>query len=234
MTMNLLLGAHIITGTVALIVFWLAATMKKGTPAHRLIGRCYLITMVLVLLTAVPLAVQMLVAGRPVIATFLAYLVLITAGACWHAWRAIRDRQHHERYFGASYGLSAVLIAVAGAVVMVTGIRTGSTLLIVFGAIGVFGLFDAVLRYRRAPDDPRWWLREHYGAIIGNGIAVHIAFFGIGLRHAFPGIDPALLQSLSWFGPLLVAVVVASRQNRRYRKPMIAPAQPVRQVPVGR
>ncbi len=219
MTMNLLLGAHIATGTVALIVFWLAAAMKKGTPAHRLIGRCYLVIMVLVLLTAVPLAVQMLEAGRPVIATFLGYLVLITSGACWSAWRAIRDRQRRERYFGAGYWFSAVLIAVAGAVVMVTGIRVGSTLLVVFGAIGVFGLFDAVLRYRRAPGDPRWWLREHYGAIIGNGIAVHIAFLGIGLRNAFPGIDPALLQSLSWFGPLLIAVFVAVRLNRRYGKP---------------
>ncbi len=228
MTMNLLLGAHIATGTVALIVFWLAAAMKKGTPAHRWVGRCYLVIMVLVLLTAVPLAVQMLAAGRPVIATFLGYLVLITSGACWSAWRAIRDHQRRERYFGRGYWFSAVLIAVAGAVVMVTGMRAGSMLLIVFGAIGVFGLFDAVVRCRRAPGDPRWWLREHYGAMIGNGIAVHIAFLGIGLRNAFPGIDPALLQSLSWFGPLLVAVVVAVRLDRRYGRPGAAARQPAR------
>ncbi len=216
MTNNLLLTSHIVTGTIALILFWLAAAMTKGTPAHRWIGRSYLLTMVLVLLTAMPLAVQMLVAGRPVIATFLGYLVLITGGACWSAWRAIRDRHRRERYFGVGYWISAVIIAVAGAAVAIIGLRTGSMLLIVFGAIGVFGLFDAITRHRRAGTDPRWWLREHYGAIIGNGIAVHIAFFGIGLRNAFPGADPMLMQSLSWFGPLLVAVVVALRLNRRY------------------
>lgn len=221
MTTNLLLGVHIGLGAVALALFWLAGLLTKGTPAHRWAGRGYLLAMVVVLATAVPLAVLMLQAGQPNVASFLGYLVLITGGACWRAWRAIRDRRHRERYFGRVYWLSAVVIALAGTLMMALGLRIGSSLFTVFGAIGVFGLVDAVVRRRRAASDPAWWLREHYAAIIGNGIAVHIAFLGIGLRNAFPGVDPAIVQSLSWFGPLLVALIAAVWLRHRYGKPGI-------------
>ena len=39
---------HVIAGTVALLGFWIAAFLRKGSPRHRLVGRAYLLAMVVV------------------------------------------------------------------------------------------------------------------------------------------------------------------------------------------
>ena len=83
-------------------------------------------------------------------------------------------------------------------------------------AVGVAACVDSVVQWRRAPRNPRWWLREHFNAMIGNGIAVHIAFVSIGLRSVLAGLDLVVVQYLAWFGPLAVAVVAAVWLNRKY------------------
>ncbi len=227
-----LLIAHVAAGAVALVLFWSAAWMRKGTPKHRRVGQAYLVSMLVVLTTAVPLSLAMLQRGRPDIAAFLGFLALITGTACWSAWRAIRDRRHRERYFGSLYWTMTVVVFVSGLGVVAMGIRMGAALFMVFGAIGIVVLVESIVRYRRAPHDPKWWLREHYTAMIGNGVATHIAFFGIGLRNAFPMLDPAVVQNVAWFGPLAAAVVATVWLERRYgsakarvRLPQIEPAQ---------
>lgn len=230
--MKFLLGTHIAAGAVALILFWIAAWMRKGTPGHRRIGQAYLVSMLVVLTTAIPLSLAMLQRGRADIAAFLGFLVLITGTACWSAWRAIRDRRHRERYFGPMYWTMTVVVFVSGLGVVALGIRIGAVLFMVFGAIGIVVLVESIVRYRRAPHDPKWWLREHYGAMIGNGVATHIAFFGIGLRNAFPMLDAAVVQSVAWFVPLAAAVVATVWLDRRYgsakarvRLPQVEPIQ---------
>src|SRR5690606_16814152 len=59
----------------------------------------------------------------------------------------------------------------------------------------------------------------HYGAMIGNGVATHIAFFGIGLRSLLPGVDPQLLQHFAWFTPLAGAFIAAWWLGRKYGRP---------------
>lgn len=210
------LALHVAAGAFALASFWVVAAMKKGTPRHRRVGQAYLLSMLMVLASGVPLTIALLQRGQPVTSAFLGFLLLITGNACWSAWRAIRDRQHRERYFGATYWILAILVGVSGVGVIVLGVRNESLLFQVLGAVGVIGFADAVARYRRAPRDPKWWLREHYGAMIGNGVATHIAFFGIGLRNALPGVDQAIVQNVAWFGPLAVAIVASVWLERKY------------------
>jgi uncharacterized membrane protein len=216
------LGLHLIAGSIALLLFWTAAGMKKGTPLHRRVGQVYLLAMVGVITSGAPLAHAMLERGSPVGAMFLCFLLLLVSTSCWSAWRAIRDRGNRRAYFGPMYWFFAAAVTLAGLAMIALGVQIGASLFMVFGGIGVLAGAGSLRSWRRSASDPKWWLKEHYGAMIGNGVATHIAFIGIGLRNAIPGMDPQLLQSIAWFGPLVAAVLATWWLNRRYGRPASA------------
>ena len=221
---------HVAAGTLALIGFWTAAALRKGSPSHRLVGRAYLLSMVAVIVSGVPLTIQRAIDGHPVTAAFLGYLLLITATGVWTAWRAIRDKADPIAYTGTvfrGFGLANVL---AGLGVLVLGIQVGSPLLMGFSAIGLFAGQDMLRKRGQIVGKPLWWREEHYTAMLGNGVATHIAFLSLGLPRLLPGIDGAALHYASWFGPLLVAVVAKVLLDRRYRAPRPPQAQALPQL----
>jgi len=213
---TLALTSHVVAGAVALVTFWTAGLMRKGTPRHRRVGQVYLCAMLAVIVSGIPLVFAAIGRGEPVKALFLGFLLLLVGNACWSAWRAIRDRRERSRYFGPVYWTLAIATALSGAGISALGIEVGAPILTVFGLVGVFSGYGAWRSWRRAPDDPKWWLKEHYNAMIGNGVATHIAFFGIGLRNALPMIDPQTLQLFAWFAPLSASLVAGWWLNRKY------------------
>lgn len=217
----LIVTAHLVAGTVALVTYWTAGLMKKGSPRHRRVGQVYLLSMVAIMVTGAPLVLRALEQGHHYAAAFLGFLLLLVAQGVWSSWRAIRDRRSPQRFFGPVFWSLAVACAIAGAGMVWLGISIGQPIFAVFGGIGGVLCLGAMKARRRADSDPIWWLREHYGAMIGNGIATHIAFFSIGLRKLVPGLDPQLVQNFAWFTPLAVAAVAAWWIGRKYggRKP---------------
>lgn len=223
---------HVAAGTVALATYWTAGLVKKGTPLHRRVGQAYLLAMCGILATGLPMAAAALRADKPNVAAFLAFLLLLVAQACWTAWRAIRDRRSPERFFGRVYwGLTGACV-LAGLGMVALGLRIGQPIFAVFGGIGALAGLGALRARRRSATDPKWWLKEHYGAMIGNGVATHIAFFGIGLRSLLPGVDPALLQNFAWFAPLLASFVAAAWLDRKYGRKAATTPRP--QAATGR
>ena len=211
--------AHVVAGTIALATFWTAGLAKKGSPLHRSVGKVYLLAMLGIMLTGIPLVLQLVARGQPVGALFLTYLLVLVGNATWSAWRAIRDRRDRAAYYGHMYWFVAALTAGSGLAMIAFGMQVGAVLLQVFGGVGVLGGIGAWTSWRRSATDPKWWLKEHYGAMIGNGVATHIAFFGIGLRGLLPGVDPQLLQHFAWFTPLAGAFIAAWWLNRKYGRP---------------
>ncbi len=207
---------HIAAGSIALILFWTAGLMNKGTPVHRKVGQGYLLAMLAVVLTGVPLVSASFARGQVYGGLFLGFLLLLVTTSCWMSWRAIRDRRDRKRYFGLVFWFLAGLTAVAGASVSLLGMNIGSGLLSIFGLVGVSIGIGAVRGWRRAGNDPKWWLKEHYGAMIGNGVATHIAFLGIGLGRAIPSFDPGKLQLVAFVGPVFVAIIAGFWLNRKY------------------
>jgi uncharacterized membrane protein len=230
------LALHIAAGTVALLTFWTAGLIRKGTPLHRRIGQVYLLAMLTIIVTGIPLVLKAIDRGQPVAALFLTYLLVLVGNASWFAWRAIRDRRDRAAYYGPMYWFAAVLTATSGLAIIALGTQAGAPLLQVFGGVGVLAGVEAWRSWRRSAHDPKWWLKEHYGAMIGNGVATHIAFFGIGLRGLLPGVDPQLLQHVAWFTPLAGAFIAAWWLGRRYGRPAGAPRPPApgRPTPVPR
>ena len=141
------------------------------------------------------------------------------------AWLAIRWKRDFQRYTGPGYRISAVALTVTGLAVVAVGVYYGAWLLIIFGLIGPLGGLEARNLVRKGPQGPRWWLKEHYGAMIGNGVATHIAFLQIGLMRLVPGIGDSMVQHLAWFGPLAVAFMAGYWLDRRYMRPAPTPGR---------
>ena len=212
----LALGLHISIGSVALLAFWLTAALRKGTPLHRRVGGTYLIAMLGVMLTALPLAGHAFATQRPVLGVFFLYLVVITATAIWAAWRAIRDRKSITAFMGRWYRPAAWVNLACGSIVLATGLYAGSALLDGMSAIGLYA-GTQMLRFAASPPTHRtWWLQRHYKSIVASGIAVHVAFLNIGLQRLLPVRFADTAHYLAWFGPVIVAGVSIVWLDRRY------------------
>ena len=208
---------HVTAGTVALITFWLSALLRKGSERHRLSGRVYLVAMALVIASGVPLTLERLSAGQVAGAAFLGYLLLLVSTSVWLSWRAIRDRAQPERYLGPAYHALSVVNPLAGVAVLYLGLTRGQPLLAGFSLVGIFTGLDMLRRRRIIPTLPRWWLQEHYGAMVANAAATHIAFLSIGLPRLLPVLQGPAWFYLAWFGPVLLAVAARLWPDRRYR-----------------
>lgn len=210
---------HVLAGSIALPSYWVAALARKGSGVHRSAGHVFLASMLGVVASGMPLAWSLWTAGHPRAATFLGFLLLLVSGSMWSARRAVRLKHDFARYAGRGFRLQAAALALAGGAVAWLGATGGGVILVAFGLVGVVSGAASLRRAWRGPADARWWLREHYGAMIGNGVATHIAFLGIGLRGALPGLDPILQQRLAWLLPVAVAVVAGLWLDRRYGRP---------------
>src|SRR5690606_12658906 len=128
-------------------------------------GRVYLLAMVLVVASGVPLTLARLAAGQLAGAAFLGYLLLLVGTSVWLSWRAIRDRPHPARYLGPTYLALAMANPLAGLAVLWLGLDRGQPLLAGFSLVGILTGVDMLRRRRIIPTLPRWWLQEHYGAM---------------------------------------------------------------------
>lgn len=214
-----LLLAHGLSGSVALVTFWIAAFARKGTPLHLRAGKIYMIAMLGIVVTAIPMAAIIATRGKPGIATFLGYLVVITATGLWLGWNAIKRKRDQTRFRDTTYLAVALSNLVVSAVVFAVGMHMSQVLLMGFSAIGAITGAQMLMRRLRPMATARWWLKEHYSAMIGCGVATHIAFLAIGLDRLIRavGIDPpAWYHLIAWFLPLALAVLVGFRLDRKY------------------
>ena len=214
-----LLLVHGLCGLVALITYWVAAFAKKGASLHLRAGKTYMIAMLGIVITAVPMAAIIATRGKPGIATFLAYLVVVTVTAMWLGWRAVKRKRDQAAFRDNAYLAVALLNLAASAVVFVIGMNMSQPLLMGFSVVGTITGVQMLMRRARPMDTARWWLEEHYSAMIGCGVATHIAFLAIGLDRVIRaiGIDPpGWYHLIAWFLPLSLSFAVGAWLNRKY------------------
>ncbi len=211
---------HGLAGVTALLTFWAAAFARKGSPLHRGVGKAYLLAMVGICVTAVPMAIQFYASGRPGIATFLAYLVVVTATAMWLGWRSIRSKRDQASFRGRGYLALALLNLGSSALVFAVGWNMDQVLLMGFSLIGTLGGVQMLARRARPMAAGNWWLQEHYGAMVGCGAATHVAFLSIGLNRLvqLAGFaPPSWYPLLAWALPVGTAFLAAFLLDRKYR-----------------
>lgn len=215
----LIVKLHIAAGVLALITFWIAGLARKARHGlHVKAGRVYLIAMRGILVTAAPMALAAFIDGKTAKGVFLSYLVVLVATTVYTAPRAVRLKQDFDAYRRGGYRLFAVLLPVTAGLSMTYGIVQSNLLLAGFAVVGLVLGRGMWRQMRTTTPDAGWWLKEHYGAMIGNGVGTHIAFLAIGLSRVLPKDLANAAQMLAWFGPLAVAVVVNVVLNRRHRQ----------------
>lgn len=207
---------HYAIGVIALGTFWSAALLRKGSPLHKRIGKIYLLAMVGIIFSAGLMTVVATLRDPGPRDAFLAYLLIITGTGCWLFWRAIEDKREFRRYTGPVYRVLAVINPLAGLSILVIGLLIHSILLAGFSAVGILlglGMFRLL---RSGPTHSLWWRQEHINAMLGNGIATHIAFLSIGLPKLLPMLAGPQLQMFAWFGPLMIALLLRIWLSRKY------------------
>ena len=201
---------HVSLGTLALVTYWTAGLSKKGSPLHKTAGKVYLLAMTGLLAVALPMSLKLMASGRTVIAAFLLYLLVITCTSVWSSWRAIKDKVFKTlMWLNLASGIAIAIVGVVFAQKM-------QLIITAFSAIGLISFVQMRRFSRQPPQDPRWWLREHLGSMLGNGVATHIAFLSIGLPKLLPMPAGPALQNLAWLGPLVVAFGAGVWLTRKY------------------
>jgi len=211
-----LLRLHLVFGGLSLVTFWWQMVARKRGPRHRRVGQVYFLAMAGVALTAVPMTVMIGLDGRWPTALFLGFLAWITVAAGVSAWAAARWRQRHlaaQRRFdvAANGGLLAISLT------LLALIQVGGAL---FVGLGAFGLWAAITELRRPADDLAWrsWKVRHVGAVMGTGMAVHIAFFSFGLSRLLGDRYSAYFFLVAFAVPVLLGNWAIARFTRPYRR----------------
>ncbi len=215
--LDILRFAHIAGGAVALVAFWVPALTKKGSPTHRKGGRVYVRGMGVVVGTSLPLSAVSFVEGNWVAGTFLLYLFVITSTALYTGLRALKSKSGPAQLITPMYVALGWATLLGGIVVLILGLATKVWLLVGFSAIGLFAGPAQLSFIRKPPTDPRYWWYEHFGGMIGSGIAAHVAFLAFGARRLIPGYDLGSWGMLAWFLPVIIGVIAIHRLEAHYR-----------------
>ncbi len=214
-----LVFVHVVCGLIALITFWIAGFAKKGSPLHVRVGKLYLLSMLGIVITALPMAMIIAGRGNHGTAVFLAYLVVITASSMWLGRHAIRSKRDQLVFRGGVYLAVAVLNIVASIAVFIIGLKISEVLLMGFSTVGMHNGTRMLIRRFRPLTITRWWMKEHIAAMLGCGVATHIAFLAIGMNRIVDmlGIKPPGWYGLiAWFAPLVVALMCGFWLTRKY------------------
>lgn len=214
---------HLVAGACALVLFWIPALTRKGGVTHRRAGRIYVWAMSVVVATAVPLSIAFFIRGDWQVGTFLSYLGVITFSALWSGRRVLDVKASAAAFrtpFLAAVGVLNFVSALA-VLALAWTLASESFTRILFTAFSIVGLsaaWDTLKFFRQPPTDRRWWWYEHFGGMIGSGIAAHTAFGAFGMRRLFPELELGPWGLLPWIAPSVVGTIAIVWLTRHYRR----------------
>lgn len=202
---GLLIFIHIMTGSVALIAFWVPLMTRKGKRAHRVVGLVFAYSMVLTALTAIVLALvnllfpsviqaetaaaqheQYLFLGWMMLYLGVLALVLILFGL-----KAVRNKGRHHLYKTPAILVMHGVLALLALWIFYLGWTERRVLLIGVSFIA-FLMVPGNIRFIlqkpgvKSGQLRREWLYQHFSSMIGAGIAGYSAFLSFGAAMYLP------------------------------------------------
>ncbi|MGM0526477.1 MAG: hypothetical protein ACQEQ8_09835 [Pseudomonadota bacterium] len=237
-----LLYLHIVAGVIAMIIFWIPVTTRKGGLNHRRFGRVYVAIMYTVAVSAIIMSLMVLVAPAYFKAdwfansenpeqlktsiygfwTLLLVLSLLTYNSVNQAMLALktkRDRRLARRWYHVAAPIALLLSAIVLLGLTVNGV--GNKILgYVFSTFSIISAAQ-VLHYAYAKHvAPNRWLMEHLSSMCGSGIAVYTAFFAFGARHVLAELGQ--WQLVFWILPGLLGGIAIHFWTRKYSAQAVA------------
>lgn len=219
---QILVAAHIATGAVGLLLFWVAVLSRKGGALHKKWGLVFTHSMLVTGCIAMGMGLSTILDPigthphlqlpewdplriRAIFGWMMLYLAVLTISLAWHGFRVVRNKRQHERNRAPfDVGLQ-ILVIIAALNCALRGWLAGLPLMIGISIVGLAsGVTNLVFTFRAAPK--RWaYVIEHMKALVGAGISVYTAFMTFGLVRLMP--DHAL-NPMTWAIPLTIGLSI--------------------------
>ena len=195
---------HSVAGAALLVFYWRTLLSRKGSRDHKRLGRTYLILLVPLMISIVPISVVGAQQQGPARLLQLVYLGLVVTTAGWTAWRAVVDRNDPDRYRGTTFRILAGCLFGAGIALLIVGIARSNVLTVGFSVIGVvYG--GAMLGFLGRDPTARWWLDWHLNGVALLFAATHASFVSLIARHGLPGLAGEVMHALTQLGTIAFA-----------------------------
>jgi uncharacterized membrane protein len=214
---------HILSGFLALCVFWIPIVTKKGGRTHNRVGWVYVWAMASVSITALFMGIYRLTwdAGPDADAIpfswFLIFIAILSSSTAWYGVRVLRHKRRKELHRKVIDLLFPTLLFVSGIGISVYGWIIGFPLLQYFPLLGLFLGGTQLLYWLTVPKNKSHWAVEHIVGMLSCCISTVTAFTVFGA--------PRLLQVEAvslfvWFLPTLVIVPLIIGFSNVYKKKM--------------
>jgi hypothetical protein len=217
MEYQFILRLHTMVGVLALVSFWGAAFTIKGSKIHRLAGKIYLVSILLILISVIPLIVATLEHKGLGAALGLGFLFVMTFTAAWVAHRSIVCKRNLLAYKDNIFKALAAILTVYGILILSISVRGGSFLYGFFACTGLTlaGSMWHILRGRNAK--PNWYLVQHLNGVALLFAATHASFLRFGLTKLIPIIpDTPEFNTISQTSVILFALLLRLTVGRRF------------------
>lgn len=201
---------HIIAGSLALIAGPIAMVNQNGGQVHRISGRIYYWSMIVISLTTLVLSIYRSNWLLLMIGAFSTYLVISAYRAL--ALKNLHKGQKPERVdwiILIASTLSAAALLISGVILLINGNSFGFVPL-TFGIVMTSGVKQDYRRFTVPPTEKNHWLLKHITGMMGGYIATITAFLVQNIH-----VDPAFVV---WLAPSLIISPFIAYTVRKFKK----------------
>lgn len=207
---------HILAGAIVLGMFWRTIMSIKGSRTHRRYGRIYILMLLPLLASVLPISLQRIAEEGPAKLVQLLYLFVVVCAAGWTAWRAVKDKTELDKFRGPVFRVLGGTLLGLGLILLIVGISTWNVLAVGFSSIGiVFG--GSMVGFLARKPGPEWWLDWHLNGVSLLFAATHASFVGLVFRTIRPSWDGDVLHALTQLGVIASAFLLRQWLGYRYQ-----------------
>jgi uncharacterized membrane protein YjgN (DUF898 family) len=215
---------HIMAGAVALFSFWTTALARKGGKVHRTAGKVYLVALLLIIVTVIPMIAINIQHDEYSVALGLAFLIVMTFAAAWMAKHSIEYKRRLAGYKGYPFRVLATVLTLFGFLILTISIRGGSFLYAFFACTGITlagSMWYVVIAKKVGPN---WYLSQHLNGVALLFAATHGSFLRFGLTKLIPVIpDTQEFNTFSQISVILLGLLLRLTLGERFLKTRSAP-----------
>lgn len=233
---SILVTVHIAVGALALVLFWVPVTARKGSPLHVRAGRLYVNCMYVVAASAFIASIMVLVdplgIRRPgeelpaeqaallaerfrMFSLFLLMLSVLVFTSLRHGIAALRARRDAGALRRRSHVAGIVVLGLLAIVVGAIGLANRELLLVIFGALGLSAAVGSFRDTRLERPGRKELVIAHMGGLIGSGIGAYTAFFAFGGSRFLADLLPGQWQVIPWIAPAIIGTLFIRRMRSR-------------------
>lgn len=212
--MNILYAIHILGGSLLLLLGLVQLLLRKHGRVHRVMGRLYVWTMLVVCATAMFISVQSMLKAITTGALFLFSIGLFSLYGVMSGFVLGKYKSQRQLPIGRAMVVSGIATS---ALMLTIAFRFWSELgiiCLVFGILQVLGTrLDWIYYYRldrELKQGAAYWIFGHSGRMIGSYIAACTAFLVNVVSCPYP--------IVLWLGPTVVGVLCIVVFQRRLQK----------------